>query len=102
MTYDVYDEARPEPTGVHDAESVLLVLAPEPWTRDALCAQIDPDMFFADGPGGTGSAEAKRVCAGCDVREQCLEYALRKGERFGVWGGLSPRQRQALTKRAAA
>jgi WhiB family redox-sensing transcriptional regulator len=62
------------------------------WQRDALCAQIDPEMFFPEKGGST--AEAKAVCARCDVRQQCLDYALDNGERFGIWGGLSERQRR--------
>ena len=44
--------------------------------------------------------EAKRVCLTCDVRGECLEYALAHDERFGIWGGLSERERRKLKKRA--
>jgi len=70
------------------------------WARDGLCAQTDPEVFF---PGkGASSAAAKRVCAGCAVRAACLAAALARGERFGVWGGLSERERRALRRGSAA
>src|SRR6188472_1326001 len=57
------------------------------WQERALCAQTDPESFFPEKGGST--REAKRVCTGCDVRGECLEYALLNDERFGIWGGLS-------------
>ena len=70
------------------------------WRDSALCAQTDPEEFFPD-KGGT-TREAKRVCAACTVRTECLEYALDHGERFGIWGGLSERERRRLTRGNAA
>lgn len=64
---------------------------------DGLCQQVDNEMFFPEKNGSTG--EAKKVCARCDVRDECLQYALDNDERFGVWGGLSARERQRLKKR---
>jgi WhiB family redox-sensing transcriptional regulator len=66
------------------------------WRDLALCAQTDPDSFFPD--RGESSRPAKRVCAACDVRAECLQYALDHGERYGVWGGLSERERRALAR----
>ena len=68
------------------------------WQADALCAQTDPEAFFPEKGGST--REAKRVCQSCTVRTECLEYALGHDERFGIWGGLSERERRKL-KRAA-
>jgi WhiB family redox-sensing transcriptional regulator len=68
------------------------------WQGDALCAQTDPEAFFPEKGGST--REAKKVCVGCDVRSECLEYALAHDERFGIWGGLSERERRKLKKRA--
>ncbi len=65
---------------------------------NALCAQTDPEAFFPEKGGST--REAKRVCESCTVRTECLEYALQQDERFGIWGGLSERERRKL-KRAA-
>lgn len=65
------------------------------WTADALCAQIDPELFFPDEGGGSTLA-AKKICGGCDVRAKCLDYALANRERFGIWGGTSPRERAGM------
>ena len=67
------------------------------WQERALCAQTDPEAFFPEKGGST--REAKKVCLGCDVRAECLEYALANDERFGIWGGLSERERRKLKKR---
>jgi WhiB family transcriptional regulator, redox-sensing transcriptional regulator len=66
----------------------------EPWRLDALCAETDPEAFFPEKGGST--REAKRVCTGCTVRAECLEFALANDERFGIWGGLSERERRRL------
>lgn len=68
------------------------------WQERALCAQTDPEAFFPEKGGST--REAKRICLGCEVRAECLEYALQHDERFGIWGGLSERERRKLKKRA--
>ncbi|MFT3833907.1 MAG: WhiB family transcriptional regulator [Micropruina sp.] len=68
------------------------------WQERALCAQTDPEAFFPEKGGST--REAKRVCLSCEVRSECLEYALSKDERFGIWGGLSERERRKLKKQA--
>ena len=71
---------------------------PLSWQTDALCAQTDPEAFFPEKGGST--RDAKRICTSCDVRDQCLEYALQNDERFGIWGGLSERERRKLKRRA--
>jgi WhiB family redox-sensing transcriptional regulator len=68
------------------------------WQSDALCAQTDPEAFFPEKGGST--RDAKKICASCEVRAQCLEYALQNDERFGIWGGLSERERRKLRKHA--
>lgn len=68
------------------------------WQTDALCAQTDPEAFFPEKGGST--RDAKKVCGACTVRADCLEYALANDERFGIWGGLSERERRRLRKRA--
>uniref|UniRef100_UPI0015584E4D WhiB family transcriptional regulator n=1 Tax=Geodermatophilus sabuli TaxID=1564158 RepID=UPI0015584E4D len=68
--------------------------ADEAWRLDALCAETDPEAFFPEKGGST--REAKRVCTGCAVRAECLEFALANDERFGIWGGLSERERRRL------
>ena len=69
-------------------------MADDEWRRDALCAETDPEAFFPEKGGST--REAKRVCTGCSVRAECLEAALTNDERFGIWGGLSERERRRL------
>jgi WhiB family redox-sensing transcriptional regulator len=68
------------------------------WTVRALCAQTDPEAFFPEKGGST--REAKQICSGCEVRAECLEFALHNDERFGIWGGLSERERRRMRKRA--
>jgi WhiB family redox-sensing transcriptional regulator len=68
------------------------------WQEQALCAETDPEAFFPEKGGST--REAKKICTGCEVRAQCLEYALANDERFGIWGGLSERERRRLRRRA--
>ena len=68
------------------------------WQERALCAQTDPEAFFPEKGGST--REAKKVCISCEVRAECLEYALAHDERFGIWGGLSERERRKLRRRA--
>lgn len=68
----------------------------EGWQERALCAQTDPEAFFPEKGGST--REAKRICSGCDVKAECLDYALAHDERFGIWGGLSERERRRLRR----
>ena len=69
------------------------------WQEHALCAQTDPEAFFPEKGGST--REAKKICVGCEVKAECLAYALANDERFGIWGGLSERERRRV-KRAAS
>lgn len=66
------------------------------WKDRALCAQTDPEAFFPEKGGST--RDAKRVCSGCEVRAECLSFALSNDERFGIWGGLSERERRRLKR----
>jgi WhiB family transcriptional regulator, redox-sensing transcriptional regulator len=79
------------------AELADVLAGPEPWMVRALCNQADPDLFFPEKGGST--REAKRICAGCEVRAECLAYALRRNEPSGIWGGLSERERRQLRRR---
>lgn len=67
------------------------------WREDAACLQYDPELFFPD--KGGSSREAKQICASCLVQAECLDGALAADERFGVWGGLSERERRKVAKR---
>ena len=75
------------------AVAVVLGLSPD-FVDDGLCTQTDPELFFPVKGGST--REAKKVCANCTVRAECLSYALENDERFGIWGGLSERERRKL------
>jgi WhiB family redox-sensing transcriptional regulator len=66
------------------------------WRDLALCAQTDPEAFFPD--KGESTAAAKKVCAVCEVRAECLQDALDRHEMYGVWGGLSERERRVLAR----
>jgi WhiB family transcriptional regulator, redox-sensing transcriptional regulator len=66
------------------------------WQAQALCAQTGADFFFPE--PGSSVREAKRICALCEMRSACLDYALENDERFGVWGGLSEKERLALRR----
>jgi WhiB family redox-sensing transcriptional regulator len=73
---------------------------PLAWQTDALCAQTDPEAFFPEKGGST--RDAKRICTTCEVKAQCLDYALQNDERFGIWGGLSERERRKLRRSRSA
>lgn len=64
------------------------------WIEDGLCAQADPEAYYPDKGGST--QEAKAICRTCPVRNECLQWALDNDERFGVWGGLSERERRKI------
>jgi WhiB family redox-sensing transcriptional regulator len=66
------------------------------WQEQALCAQTGADFFFPE--PGSSVREAKRICGMCEMRSACLEYALNNDERFGVWGGLSEKERLSLRR----
>lgn len=73
-------------------------LEEQPWEAGALCAQTDPNAFFPE--KGFSSKEAKAICGACPVQEECLAYALENKIRFGIWGGLSERERKRLDSEA--
>ncbi|WP_414166740.1 WhiB family transcriptional regulator [Streptoverticillium reticulum] len=68
------------------------------WQSDAVCSQTDPDIFFP--VRGQSSEPAKEACAGCPVREPCLDYALTNRETHGIWGGTAEHERRALRRAA--
>ena len=110
MVFDVLRESAPS---VHNTELYTAgrqYLRPEtigavalenefPWQAFALCAETDPEAFFPEEGGST--REAKKICAACDTRVECLQYALDNDEHFGVWGGMSGRERRKLKQRVA-
>ena len=72
-------------------------LSGQPWRMRAACRDEDPALFFPE-PGGTATA-AKRICADCLVKAECLAFAVASGERHGVFGGLSERERYGMGTR---
>lgn len=64
------------------------------WQDRALCAETDPAAFFPE--LGEDATAAKRVCMSCEVREQCLDFAVGNGIAYGVYGGMDERERRAL------
>lgn len=87
----IHDFTLIAPAGPEDAPD-----GEEHWSRHAVCAETDPDVFYPE--NGEPVTRAKRVCAGCPVSAQCLEWALATNERFGVWGGASERERRRMTR----
>ena len=72
----------------------------EEWKLRGLCRQVNPEMFYPGKGEAAMAREAKKVCLACDVRDICLETSLENSERFGVWGGLSERERRKVLRRA--
>lgn len=68
--------------------------ANQPWRARANCRGVDPDLFFPE--RGSSQREAKAVCAGCEVRAECLAEGLH--ETVGIWGGTSERERRVLRR----
>lgn len=67
------------------------------WQEEGACRGIPSEMFFP--PVEHEAYEAKTICAGCPVRDRCLEFALVANERFGIWGGLTTQERRVLMAR---
>ena len=68
----------------------------EDWTSAAACRQTQPDQLFVR---GAEQNKAKQLCAGCPVRTECLAEALDNQIEWGVWGGMTERERRALLRR---
>lgn len=66
------------------------------WVVDAACAEVGGDDWFPEKGSVYDSQIAKRICRSCEVRRECLEYALANNEQYGIWGGVSPRDRRKL------
>lgn len=79
-----------------EALSNLLRLQELWWQVDANCIGEDPDLFFPD--RGASTRKAKELCNSCIAQKHCLEYAIVNAEKFGIWGGLSERERRKIRK----
>ena len=82
-------------------QSLRQDLVNQDWRDQALCAQVSIAEFHADkGEGGMEQTNfAKKICGMCDVRSQCLAFAISVGDSWGIWGGLPPRERVKARKR---
>src|SRR5699024_7521367 len=72
---------------------------PRACQADARCAQPAPEACFPE--NGRSTRDAKKVCGSCPVKQQCLDSALANDERFGIWGGMSERERRRLRKKSS-
>lgn len=79
-------------------ELVAMVTGQEDWADRAACTDSDPEAWFPE--KGQAAITARRICAGCEVKAECLEYALARGERHGIYGGYSERERRAMRRPA--
>jgi WhiB family transcriptional regulator, redox-sensing transcriptional regulator len=66
------------------------------WADQALCAEVDAELWFPE--KGGSSRQAKMICRACPVRIECLNFALDRNERFGIYGGLTERERRDLKR----
>lgn len=69
----------------------------ERWHEESRCAGMDTNLFFPE--RGRSARHAKAVCRECPVRQECLDWANDTGQRFGIWGGLTDRERVEYRKR---
>lgn len=87
----------------------LFLVEPEnDWRTDSVCRGMDPELFFSPDQFETKQekddreAVAKSACSRCNVKAECLDYAIKAGERYGIWGGLTEQERRALVRRRSA
>ena len=80
-------------------EGLLADIEERPWAAYAACRGADPNLFFPSEEDD--AAEAIRICGGCPVQGECLEWALESRVRYGIWGGTTERDRRRLTRRSA-
>jgi WhiB family transcriptional regulator, redox-sensing transcriptional regulator len=72
------------------------------WEASAACLSADPDLFFpvsTAGPGDKTIVRAKRICGGCAVRAECLDFALAHDQVYGIWGGTTVEERRRDRRR---
>lgn len=89
-------------TDISDTTELSLavpVLDERPWAVFSACKDADPNMFFPTTPDGERAA--MRICQGCSVAMECLEFALETRARFGIWGGQNEKQRKVLERQIA-
>lgn len=95
--------AEEEPCGAFEPEAGagvqwnVLPHADSAWTVKAECTSVDPEALFVT---GAAQRDATKVCKGCPVRLECLADALDNQIEYGVWGGMTERQRRAVLKKS--
>lgn len=72
--------------------------APPAWTTQARCAEVDTELFYPEKGDSYSADMARRICMQCEVRVQCLNYALDNSERYGIWGGTNERDRRPMLR----
>lgn len=77
-----------------------VVAESEAWRKDAVCASVDPEIWFPE--RGSNGADAKMICATCPVRVECLHDAISNGMTDGIWGGMNPAERRAVSSGRAS
>jgi WhiB family redox-sensing transcriptional regulator len=80
-------------------ELLVLDLDERPWAAYAACRDADPEQFFSSAEADM--AAAVKICLGCAVREECLDWALDTRVRYGIWGGTTERERRRMARRSA-
>lgn len=97
------DVTPPEPKAepMRGVPNHILFVDSEPWMAAAECAGMDAELFYGGRGENVAVKNAKAVCAACIVRDQCLDYAMRAHEMFGIWGGKSERERRRMRRRAS-
>ena len=87
------------------ASMLALGAADYAWRDLALCRDTDPELFFPVGTTGLALVaidKAKQVCAECEVRVECLDFALETNQDSGIWGGTSEEERRVLRRQYVA
>lgn len=85
--------------------SLFLVEPENDWRSNAACKGMDPDLFFspdlfeAKQDKDDREIVAKSACAKCEVTVECLDYAIKAQERYGIWGGLTEQERRTVARR---
>ncbi|MBT9255407.1 WhiB family transcriptional regulator [Phycicoccus sp. KQZ13P-1] len=85
-----------------NARELALVPTQPEWMERSACRGEDPELFYAGTGDKAAIAAARRICRPCEVRADCLTYALQIDDRHGIWGGLTTGQRARLRKKRAS
>jgi WhiB family redox-sensing transcriptional regulator len=95
----------PERRQQADEPSAPRLITRGQWRSAGACRSADPDLFFPisdSGPAQVQAAKAKAICATCQVRRECLAFALRTGQVYGIWGGTTEHERAAVRRKTAS